>query len=477
MPGFLSKTALFLLISSAAAIAAEPPRDIAPPIAITDSNVSTEDAPAEGLDASPVPISTAPVGKPSIEGFGTLEENKGGLPATVWKNSTRESAGGLLHQIRSGVADEVVLGLTTRLLMTEAAPPEGTGEDWFALRVRALIALGQDEKAEQLIAAVPASMTSDTLRQLQVELLLLRSDVDSACRTAATFASGRDPGDTIAVFWKKLAILCLAHAGKKEEAMVGMDVLHEESQMNDLFFQEAIRKMNDKMAVIKTFPKKWSLFDVELIRLAGDTDKLKEHFDALPPVTLKYLAQDTSQEIKFREKATLKAQQFGILPIKETNKNPELPFAKNLASDVTTLVMALGSGKPANEADNAVIARLALDEGVGIQDCRRVQRLLTLMEPFGYKVTPPIWQKLFDHKIRFDGEVPPAVLVARMNEAQQAGRSGEVVLFAALIMEGADTDKIPDLALLPIVKALKASGFEKEARALAFNAVKGYSGR
>ena len=157
--------------------------------------------------------------------------------------------------------------------------------------------------------------------------------------------------------------------------------------------------------------------------------------------------------------------------------NPSwLATPATVPSDVTTIVTALGSGKPANDADAAVIARLALDDSV-ILDSRRIQRLLTLMEPFGYRVPPDVWGRLFVHRERFDGDMPPAVLVARLGEAAEAHRRGEVIVLAALIAAGNDADRLPDLALLPVIKALIVAGFETEARAIAHDAVKAYSAR
>ena len=214
--------------------------------------------------------------------------------------------------------------------------------------------------------------------------------------------------------------------------------------------------------------------NVTLLRLAADTERLKDRIEAFPPVAVKYLAQDDKLDVKLREKATGRAQQLGIIPVGDGNKTPEPAFARPLASDVATLVTALGSGNPANDADNAVIARLALDE-TGIQDARRIQRLLSIMEPFGYKVAPQIWQKLLVHPERFDGEMPAASLVSRINDAAANGRRGEVIVLAGLIANG-DLERASDLGVVPVVRALLASGFEKEARKVAFAAVKSYSG-
>jgi hypothetical protein len=470
MTGFSSRALLFLLLSSAAVYAAPAamPRDTLGVVRETPTDSDSDDeAPRQPT------ISVSPLSKPSIDGFGTMDASNGGLSSTVWQGTTRESADALLSLIHTGIANDTIQKLTVRLLMTQANPPTGTGPDWFSERVKALVAIGQDDKAEQMIASLPPSMSNDSLRRVDVELSLLRGDTASACKHATTIP---DASDDI-TFWQKTNILCKALAGKQNEVMVGLDILHEENKQSDMFFQECIRRMSEKNAPIKSLPKQWTLFDVALIRIAGGSDYLKDKIENLPPASLKYIAQDTKLDMKLREKATARAEQLGLLATKESNKTPEPPFERPLGSDVTTLVTALGSDKPANASDNAVIARLAIDSGSSNLDSHRVQRLLTLMQPFGYNVPAEVWKKLYAHKNRFDGEAPSAAMVAQINAAAQAGRKAEVILLAALIMGSVDADKATDLAILPVVNALKATGFEKEARQLAYGTVKSYSGR
>jgi hypothetical protein len=440
---------------------AAPPVETAPAIA------------APAVIAPPVAVSEAPVSGPSLAGFGIADAGSNGIPVNVWRNSTLASSQVLLGFMHSGIANPTVQDLVTTLLATQATPPAGAADDWFVARIQALLALGRDDKADAMIASVPPSMDSGSLLQLHVELMLIRGDYDNACKQPHPDVGVGAPSSA---FWQKMNIICQARAGKQNEAMVGIDVLREQNQLGNDFFAEAIRKIGDKSAMITTFPDTWTLTDVALMRLAGDTDVLKEHLDALPPVALKYLAQDASLDIPFRERVTGKARQLGLLPTQDADKLPEQPFAKPLASDVATLVRALGSGKPANADDDAVIARLDLDDG-SLLDSRRIERLLSLMEPFGYKVPPAIWQKLFTHKSRFDGDVPPAMLIAGLNDAAQTGRKGDVIVLAGLVLGSADTDRASDLALLPVVRALQAAGFEKEARSVAYSAVKSYSDR
>lgn len=441
-----------------------------------DTENTMPDAQAGVATAPDGAITETSVSAPPIDGFGILEQGKGALPEDIWKGSTRDTADPLLQDMRTGIANGTLQTLVTHLLMTQAVPPQGSGkgQSWFALRINALISIGQDESAEQMISSLPASMADASLLQLQTGLKLVRGEYDNACQNVQPGAVQPDP--TGEDFWHKLAIMCQARAGKQDEAMVGVDLLREEHHTDDLFFQEAIRRIGDKTTPIKDNPKQWTLLNVALVRLANDTEKLKSSIEAFPAVAAKYMARDASLDIKLRERAQVRAQLLGVMPTPEGNKPPEQPFSRPLASDVTTLVAALGSDKPPNSADNAVIARLALDES-GVIDSRRVQRLLTLMEPFGYHVPQEIWQKLFLHPERFDGDVPPAALVGRINDASNAHRSGEVILLSALITSGSDVDRISDLALLPIIKALIAAGYEKEARVIAHDAVKAYSAR
>lgn len=490
--------ALLLCALATASAAAQAPHDTAPALHETDGDagvavepgvpqsINTNEIDAQephAVSSRPLPqsdaavapretISEAPVSAPAIDGFGSLTQDKGGMPDDIWKSSTRETVDPLLMQLHSGVSNETLQNALANLLMTQATPPRGNGaKGWFAQRAEALVAIGKDDKAEQMIASLPASMTDASLQQALAELRLTRGEYAQVCEKLQPDALPTDTGGE--GFWRKLSILCKANAGKQDEAMVGVDLLREEQHTDDLFFQEAIRKMGDRGSIIKSMPKQWTPLNIALLKLAGDTEKLREHLDAFPPSAVKYLAQDAKLDIKLREKATGRAQQLGILP-DEAGRILDQPFSRPLASDVTTLVTALSTGKPVNDSDNAVIARLALDEA-GIQDTRRLQRLLALMEPFGYRVPPEVWVKLSAHPERFDGEMPSASLVARIPDMAAAGRRGEVVIAAALIAGGGNVERVSDLALVPVVKALLASGFEKEARAVAAAAVKSYS--
>jgi hypothetical protein len=462
MTGSLSSLLFILAFGCSAAVASVEvtPHEISPPLDKMEADGVGYEEPA------PVAVSAAPLAKPSADDFGTLTEASAGLPTSVWQLDSRAEDDFLLAQINSGIANDTLRDLLARLLMLQAPLPPGTsGSDWLLERVTALADTGQDDKVLEMIAALPASIVKPQLTALQTEIQLAHADYDIACRHAAPDTHVTD------VFWQKLNVLCEARLGKHDEAMVGLDVLHE-SDADDLFFQEAVRHMMDKNIPIKSMPKKFSLLDFAMLRLAGETDKLRDKIDTLPPIAIKYLAKDATVDIKLREKATAAGQQMGLIAGAE-GKLPEPAFAKPLASDVTTLVAALESGAPPTDTQNAVIAKLAIDN-VDIQDSRRLQRLLGIMELFGYKVPSDVWRKLSVHKNRFDGEVPTTMLLDRFTQARIANRKAEIILLSALITGSNELYKTSDMVLIPVVAALKSAGFEKEARAVAVASVKGY---
>ena len=474
MRSFLSKATLILLLTSSVAFSEpEKPHELVSPNKTADNLVEPQAEPEVGYEEKPSPaISVGNVEKPSLDSFGLIDSKNGGFPETIWNGSSKNTSEELLQSLTSGVANETIHSLLTKLLLSKANAPAGESKnDWFSIRVATLITIGEDDKAAQMLAITPQSLKTQTLAQLEVQLKLLRGEYDNVCSQPKFDIATLNNND--ALFWQKINIICQIKAGKQDEAMVGLDVLHEAHQADDSFFQDEIRKISDKNFPAKHTPNKLSLLDVSLLRIAGDVERFKDKLDAFPPVAFKYLATDAGLDIKLKERFENKAIAVGVLPAKEGTKTPEQPFAKNIASDITTLVNAFGSGNPINESDNGIIARIAVDE-ISITDSRRIQRLLSLMQEFGYKVPASTWGKLFTKKTRFDGEVPPAIWVEKLNDAVIAGRKADVIILTALIADGGDVDKIGDLALLPIVKSLKSAGFEKEAHQIAYSAVKSY---
>lgn len=426
--------------------------------------------PAGNTVTAPGAVQVEAVQAPTLDSFGIVSDKDGGLDATAWKDSSSANASTLLSWIRGGIAHPALKELTIRLLISRNATPQETPDHWFERRIQALLAIGAEDKADAMIAAVPESMVTEALLRLRAELLLLRGDVATACK----LQSGQTMANADAAFWQKLDIVCKASAGKRDEAMLALDIRREANVKDDEFLQDAVHKILDRTFNVKSYPATFTLFDVGLAKLAGELDKLKDRMDSLPPIALKYIAMDATLDPKTRSKAEGKAMMYGILPPKDNSKAPDQPFSTPLASDVTTLVTAFGSGNPPSEADNAVIARLALGPTAAVQDTRRVARLLSLMEPFGYKIPGEQWEKLVTRRTRYDGDIPATTVFDRLNDAAQHQRKGEVILLCGLMLGSADVEKTHELVLQPVVRALIAAGFTREAHAIAYDAVQSY---
>lgn len=447
------------------------------------AHIAVTPAPRETLamPEAPPPLSTAAkpavtidvstLEEPSIDELGTLQESDSGLPTNIWKGSNYTSASALLTWVKAGIANEALRAQVINLLLSRATAPEGSKGNWLAKRAEALVALGEEDKALQLLGAVPPKLAPPPVKKLQAQLILLKDDITSACQMAEE-QSLKAESET--AFWQKFNIICKAQAGKYDEANLALDLLRESRAKDDLFLQDIVHAFSDKKFQIKNLPANISLLDFAAIKLAGELDRIKDKLDSLPPVTLKYILAIPKLEQKFFEKAQSKAVASGMIAPGKAVTPPPMPFATPLASDVTSLVNALGAGNPPSEADNTVIARLAVDAAAATQDTRRVTRLLSIMEVFGYQVPASVWDKLFDRKGRYDGVIPPAALMDRLNAAATAGRKGEVLMLAALILESEDVEKVHEIVLVPVIKALYGTGFTKEAKSIAYDAVQNY---
>jgi len=370
----------------------------------------------------------------------------------------------LLSLLNSAIPNTTLKSLVVELLASPAGTSQAT---WLERRADSLVALGQEAKLRQWLATIPATQATPHLKNLPVEIELARGNVDSICQQ-----SQKENHASTDMFWQQINILCLAKNGKSDDAILALEIMNESGGVTP-FFQEAIIHINQKAIPIKNIPSPLSLFDFAVLRMAGETDRLKEKFDTLPAFAIKFLSEDASIDVKLRERATLKAQQLGLIETKTEPKPGEQPFARNVAGEVVSLVKILEAGNAPNPADNAVIARLDV-KNASVNDNRRIEKLLALMELFGYTVPKETWITLTHTKNRFDGDSPPAFLLTLLEQALTEHHKAEVIVCAALLFNGNESDKVSDLVLIPVVRAIKAIGLEKEARAVAFSAVHNY---
>jgi hypothetical protein len=209
--------------------------------------------PAAGADKAPaapiaIPAATPPGDNPvqiqqlqSIDpsGFGTLDENRGGLPISIWANTDRALAVKLIANLGPS-ASRTLQGLVRRLLLSVSTPPavaDGVKPDdaFLIARARALWGLGEMDDLAAFLQALPLPSITPPLRRLRADTALLGGDNATACAEAGPLASASatDP------YPVELRVYCQFAAGQANAASLGVDVLREQGLKDPVFFSLA----------------------------------------------------------------------------------------------------------------------------------------------------------------------------------------------------------------------------------------------
>jgi hypothetical protein len=104
---------------------------------------------------------------------------------------------------------------------------------------------------------------------------------------------------------------------------------------------------------------------------------------------------------------------------------------------------------------------------------RRGALLLSVLEALGHAPPPAYWTGLYDGAADGGGPMPPPAVWRGLKSAAAAGRLGETVLLSLVALGETPPANASPLVLGEAIAALRAVGLEKDARALALEAVIG----
>ncbi len=324
-----------LLGSAAARAQTAPPVDILPPavsseptpIVPTPAPEATPGAPA-AESAAPAPakeaapptaapgaetpsVEVVQVAPPDPESVGLIEEADGGFPYDMWKGTPRVLVETLLPRLPAGVAWPAINGLSRRLLLSTAAPPEGLRtRNLVSLRIGRLWAMGLGAETNRLLRLAPGDADDPTLARVRLDGLLLTADNAGACALARDLVRRGD-----VPYWDMIHIFCQALAGQHDAAALGVDLLRERGTEPDETFLALLRAMAGEPDVAIPAPREPTALHLAMLTAARlpPPDGMVENAG---PAIARAIALTAAAPLDQRLRAAERAAAMGVLPVK-----------------------------------------------------------------------------------------------------------------------------------------------------------------
>jgi hypothetical protein len=302
---------LFVLPAAAqqgAPIRLAPPQRLVPP---SPAPLEPETPPsslapgAPSAQAAPSGIEVAPLAPVDPEWSGTLAEDDGGLPPTLWQGTPR----GVVFALVSGLpvtTSPTLQDLSRRLLLANALPAAGREDagGFLAARAGKLLSMGFVADAAALLDAGPRR--SEAAERARIELKLLAGDPESACREVGEAIRQRQ-----GVWWDRALVACHALTGKSAEAALGLNLLREQNAPKDAAFDALVETLGGRKAKLPPMPEPGPVH-LALLRAArlpypGDLAAVKA------PAALRAIALAEGTPMPQRLAAAERAAAFGAL--------------------------------------------------------------------------------------------------------------------------------------------------------------------
>ncbi|NEX95420.1 hypothetical protein G3573_21850, partial [Caulobacter sp. 17J65-9] len=191
------------------------------------------------------------------------------------------------------------------VLATGAGAPEGAGADTSlaALRVRALIALGDPVAATRILDRTAQVEADEGLSRAQAEAALLLGRDERACETGQRLQQNRD-----GVWWLKLRTFCHLISGDPLSAQLTLDLWRQQGGKDAAFekLAAALAAADVSAKASLNDPLEYALSR----RLQLD---LTPALASAPPAVLAAVAQDTSATDAARREAVFRGLRAGVV--------------------------------------------------------------------------------------------------------------------------------------------------------------------
>jgi len=308
------------------AVPMPPESGAVPPLPESVQELLAPAAPATGaavtsVTPSPLVTSTQPVEAETgiqidslrainPETVGTLTSENGGLGTGMWAGTSRSLVERLLPRLPVGATSATMRDLMRRLLLTAASAPEGaaTGSSLAVLRVEALAAMGDLVGVNSLLNAFPGQTQDQKLIRIEANARFLANDNGRACPLAANQIQDSD-----APYWQKAWAFCQVLAGQTDRAALGVSLLREIGDGDEVFFALFDGLAVSEPPVIVSLPDPTSLH-LAMARVA----KAQLPVDVISsnhPGVLRAVAMSPNASKGLRLEAAELAEATGVLPI------------------------------------------------------------------------------------------------------------------------------------------------------------------
>jgi hypothetical protein len=268
-----------------------------------------------GISGDQGPIEVAPLAPIDPDWAGPLTPDQGGFPLAMWQGTPQALVVAVVPRL--AVTNSPVLqGLTKRLLLSNAIAPgprPAAGQsaeqaDLVELRIERLIAAGQVEAANAVLALVPNRGDGEALERRRVELAFLSNDAKAACARV-----GDDVRRFQSAWWSRALIACQALTGDQAGAGLGLDLLREQKAPKDDAFDALVQIVGGRKVKLERLPDPSPL---HLALLAAGKQPLPA--DALAgasPAVLRAWAGAEGAPLPQRLAAAERAAAFGAFPL------------------------------------------------------------------------------------------------------------------------------------------------------------------
>ncbi len=273
--------------------------------------LSTEKLPVSGFSGETA-VETDSLKTIDPDTAGVLGDGEGGFGVDMWNGTSRGVVDVFLPRLPVSSASPTMRDLMHRLLLTIATVPESRdGKNkggLIKLRAQLLADMGDLDGVNRLLEAIPRRSEMVKLIRIEADARFLANDNARACALAAGQIGRND-----SPYWQKAFIFCQALAGEHGKAALGVSLLRELGDTDEVFFTLIEALGAGKSAVIESLAAPTPL--LLAVARAARAQLPADVISTDNPGLLRTIAVNPNAPVEIRLEAAERAEQAGALPV------------------------------------------------------------------------------------------------------------------------------------------------------------------